>query len=176
MKTKIFSETFWKQFQTAVLANNKKDVVKLSYFLSEDDKEYFLETYRDTFDETSIEAISSAKYSTLKPINKNTKSPGIGPFELLILPESMNTVYVLNVAYSGATSVEDDYYSEDLEDENYDDFERESDFGRDSEFALDSDKFDDMDYGGDEIVEMIKSFAFGEIKGEFKFLGTYSLD
>jgi hypothetical protein len=170
MKTKNFSESFWKQFQTAVSTGNKKDVVKLSYFLSDDDKEYFLETYRETFDDTAISTIGSSKYTTLKAIPKNTKSPGIGPFELLILPESLNTVYILNVAYSGDVTVEDDFYSEEKEEDFYDEFERDTDFD------LDSDKYDDMDFEGDDVVELIKSFVFGEIKGEFKFLGTYQLD
>ncbi|MFH1051841.1 MAG: hypothetical protein V1779_13045 [bacterium] len=169
MKTKYFSEPFWKQFQTAVTSGNRKDVTKLSYFYSDEDKNYFLATYRDTFDETAIAAIGTSKYTTLKAIAKNTKSPGIGPFELLILPESLNTVYVLNVAYTGEEQVEDDYYTE--EEEDY-----YSDFDKETGFDIDSEKYDDLDFDGDEVVELIKSFVFGEINGEFKFLGTYQLD
>ncbi len=169
MKTKNFSETFWKQFQTAVTSGNRKDVTKLCYFYSEEDKNYFLETYRDTFDETAIAAIGSSKFTALKAIPENTKSPGIGPFELLILPESLNLVYVLNVAYTGNEQVEDDYYTE--EEEDY-----YSDFDKDIDFDIDSEKYDDLDFEGDDVIELIKSFVFGEINGEFKFLGTYQLD
>lgn len=172
MKTKYFSESFWKEFQSAVSSGNKKEVAKLCYFLSEEDKEDFLDTYHDTFDDTAVDAILSSKYTTLKAIPKNSKSPGIGPFELLILPESLNTVYVLNVAYSADRPIEDDFYKEEDDDSFYDDFDRDREFGTE----LDSDKFDDLDFEGDEVVELIKSFVFGEIKGEFKFLGTYSLD
>lgn len=172
MKAKYFSETFWKQFQSAVASGNKKEVAKLCYFLSEEDKQDFLENYLDTFDDTAVDAILTAKHTSLKSISKNTKSPGIGPFELLILPESLNTVYVLNVAYSADRPIEDEYYKEEEEESFYDDFDRDRDFGMD----LDSEKFDDMDFEGDEVVELIKSFVFGEIKGEFRFLGTYSLD
>lgn len=172
MKTKYFSETFWKQFQAAVSKGNKKEVAKFCYFLSDDDKQDFLDNYHDTFDETAVNAILTSKYTSLKSITKNSKSPGIGPFELLIIPETLNTVYVLNVAYSTDRAIEEDYYKEEEEDSFYDDFDRDRDFDMD----LDSEKFDDLDFEGDEVVELIKSFVFGEIKGEFKFLGTYSLD
>jgi len=169
MKTKIFSDTFWKQFQTAVTSGNRKDVTKLCYFYSEEDKNYFLETYHDTFDETAVAAIGSSKYTALKAVIKNLKSPGIGPFELLILPESLNTVYILNVAYSKVEQVDDEYYSEE-ETDYFDEFEKEDEFG------FEADKYDDFEFEGDEVVELIKAYVFGEIKGEFKFLGTYQLD
>lgn len=125
-------DTFWAKFKTAVLNNDKDAVAKLSLLASQEEKEYFLESYSETFDQTAINKIRSTNAEELKQETKRDESDEVSSFDLIDVPEGISSVFTLSIPYKL------------------------------------------MEDG--ELQEFTQVFTFAKIKGNYCFLGTYSLD
>jgi hypothetical protein len=167
MNTRIIDLTFWKQFQSYVISGDKEKVADLSYFVSDDDREYFLEVYNEDFDETSINAFASTKSIELKKVIRASESSEPSPFRSLILPIYLSEVFLLKVHYIQKKSDDDFNPAEELRKDYIDEFEIDDDYGR----AHDYDE--EPEFEDDEVIDYTKVFVFGVIGDEFKYMGSY---
>ncbi len=160
MKAKIIGSKFWKAFKESVESGDAEKIAELSYFVSKEDKESFIDSFSEDFDEIAVETIVETKNTDLTRISKmGSRSEGDGPFDSLIIPYTVEEVFILKVHYS----VEPDEYYYDEEKEIFDDPFNDEPQEENNEF----------DFIGDEIVQYTKVFTFAQVEGKFKFIGVY---
>jgi hypothetical protein len=171
MKTKNFSKEFWIKFQQSVIERNAKKTAKLSYFYSDDDKDYFLDTYESVFDDAVVNAIKESDYKDIQKVSKNSISEEINPFDMLLFPDEVNEVFILKIACANDEEFDDSYIADKFSPVNFHD-----EFYEEHELDYSENNFDDFDIDLNDDVTNIKVFVFAYIKNELKFMGTYNIE
>jgi hypothetical protein len=170
MKIKIMDKTYWKELQSAVISAKVKNIVPLSYFDSEEDKDYFIKTYKEDFDDVAISAIESAKPTELIRISKSNENYETSPFNSLILPKYINEAFILKVNYLADKKDEEFSPEDELKKDYIDSYEVDDDYGMDNNYE------EEPEFEDEEVIDYTKIFVFAIIDDEFKYMGCYVLE
>ena len=88
-------KSFWKSFQSAVIDKKDSDVVKLTYFPIEAERQYF--SFALVFDAEVIDKIKNSSIYDLEKVERTSDELNDNPFDILGLPEDLKEVYILTV-------------------------------------------------------------------------------
>lgn len=88
-------EQFYGQFLISLKTHNEELLKELTYFVDEEEKEYF--SFDQVFDSTIVDSLLKYDIKRIKKIKRSKKLVEDNPFEILEIPIEVKEIYVIKL-------------------------------------------------------------------------------